>query len=225
MKLVSSFVLLFLCLTLFPRDGVAQSAPAPAAASVSQGTAAPTTAYTLPPDKLEKARTLYYLGGKLRIIGTAYYLLILLAILNFGVATRYRDWAEKAAKYRFVQALVFVPLLILTITVLQLPLYVYRHSIGLQYGLSVQHWGSWFRDVLLGEAISVAITTVAVWFVTNRIRKNPKRWWFHSWWIATIFVVFFIYITPIAIDPLFNKFESLDAHNPQLVDAIEKVTQ
>jgi STE24 endopeptidase len=224
MKLISSFALLFLCLLLFPR-AVAQNSSTPASASVSQGAPAPTTAYTLPPDKLEKARTLYRLGGKLRIIGTVYYLLILLAILYFGVAVRYRDWAEGLAKNRFVQALIFVPLLMLTITVLELPLYVYRHTIGLEYGLSVQHWGSWFRDVLLGEAISVAITTVAVWFVTNRIRKNPKRWWFHSWWIATIFVVLFICIEPVVIDPLFEKFEPLDKSNPQLVDAIEKVTQ
>lgn len=225
MKLISSFALLFLGLILVPRYGIAQNAAAPATASVSQGAPAPTMAYTLPPDKLTKATTLYHLGSKLRIIGTVYYLLILLAILYFGVATRYRDWAEKAAKYRFVQALIFVPLVMLTITVLELPLSTYRHSIGLQYGLSVQGWGSWFRDLLVGQLISLAIATVAIWGLTNLIRKNPKRWWFHFWWIATIFAVFFICIEPVLIDPLFDKFEPLDKSNPQLVDAIEKVTQ
>ncbi len=225
MKPISSFALLFLCLFFIPRDGVAQKPSAPAAASVTQGTPAPTTAYTLPPDKLEKATTLYRLGSKLRIIGTVYYLLILLAILYFGVARRYRDWAEKAARYRFVQALIFLPLLMLTITVLELPLSIYRHSIGLQYGLSVQGWGSWFRDLLVGQLIFLAIATIAIWGLTNLIRKSPKRWWFHFWWIATIFAVFFICIEPVVIDPLFNKFEPLEKTNPQLVTEIEKVTQ
>ncbi len=224
MKLVSSFALLFLCLVLFPRDGVAQNS-APAAASVSQATPAPTTAYTLPPDKLAKATALYHLGSKLRIIGVVYSLLILLAILHLGIAARYRDWAEKVGRNRFFQALVFVPLLMLTISVLELPLNAYRHSIGLQYGLSVQGWGSWFRDLLVGEGISLAVATVAIWGLTKLIRKSPQRWWFHFWWISTIFVVLYISVAPIAIDPLFNKFEPLDKSNPQLVDAIEKVTQ
>ncbi len=38
-------------------------------------------------------------------------------------------------------------------------------------------------------------------------------------------IIFFVFISPIVIDPLFNKFEPLDKSNPQLVDAIQKVTQ
>ena len=38
-------------------------------------------------------------------------------------------------------------------------------------------------------------------------------------------VIFLIFLSPIVIDPLFNKFEPLDKSNPQLVDAIEQVTK
>jgi Zn-dependent protease with chaperone function len=37
--------------------------------------------------------------------------------------------------------------------------------------------------------------------------------------------VFLVFIAPIVIDPLFNKFEPLDKSNPELVSAIERVTQ
>jgi len=130
--------------------------------------------YTLPPDKLQKAKALYDLRGTLRIIDTVFSLLVFLGILYFGVATRYRDWAEKAGKSRFVQALVFVPLFLLTLTVLALPLDAYQHSISLQYGLSVQSWGSWFGDVLKGQAISLVLTTILLWGWTWLIRKSPR---------------------------------------------------
>jgi Zn-dependent protease with chaperone function len=218
MKLLSSLVLLALCLATMPQKALAQTPSAslsPAAAQSAPQTQ--TTEYTLPPDKLAKSKALYDLRGKLRIIDTVYSLIVLLAILYLGIAAKYRDWAEKATKNRFAQALIFVPLLLLTITLLGLPLDVYQQSISRQYGLSVQGWGSWFADVLKWQGVS--------WGLTTLIRKSPRRWWLYNWLIAIPFTIFLIIITPIVIDPLFNKFEPLEKSNPQLVTAIEKVTE
>ena len=226
MKLVSSLVLLALCLATMPQKALAQipaASPSPTAAQSAPQTQ--TTEYTLPPDKLAKAKALYDLRGKLRIIDTLYSLIVLLAILYLGIAAKYRDWTEKAAKNRFAQALVFVPLLLLTISLLGLPLDIYQQSISRQYGLSVQGWGSWFADVLKGQGVSLIIATLAIWGLTTLIRKSPRRWWLYNWLIAIPFTIFLIIITPIVIDPFFNKFEPLDKSNPQLVTAIEKVTE
>jgi len=187
--------------------------------------AAPTTQYTLPPDKLAKSKALYDLRGKLRIIDTVYSLVVLLAILYLGIAAKYRDWAERVSKYRFVQALIFVPLFALTLTVLGLPLDAYQQHISREYGLSVQGWGSWFGDVAKGQMVSLIILTFAIWGITNLIRKSPRRWWFYTWLVAVPFVIFLIFLAPLVIDPLFNKFEPLDKSNPQLVDALERVTK
>jgi len=192
-------------------------------AAISQS--APTTEYILPPDKLAKSKALYDLRGKLRIIDTAYSLLVLLALLALGIAAKYRNWAERVSKYRFVQALIFVPLFLLTLTVLGLPLDAYQQKISLQYGLSVQGWGSWLGDVLKGQMVSLIILTFAIWGITNLIRKSPRRWWFYTWLVAVPFVIFLVFLAPLVIDPLFNKFEPLDKSNPQLVDAIEQVTK
>jgi Zn-dependent protease with chaperone function len=109
--------------------------------------------------------------------------------------------------------------------VLGLPLDVYQQSISRQYGLSVQGWGSWFADVLKGQLVSLIILTPTIWFFMRRIQRNYRRWWFYSWLIAIPFIILLIVITPIVIDPLFNKFEPLDKSNPQLVTAIERVTE
>ena len=143
----------------------------PAAAQDTPATQ--TTQYTLPPDKLAKSKALYDLRGKLRIIDTAYSLLVLLALLALGIAAKYRDWAERVSKYRFVQALIFVPLFMLTLTVLGLPMDAYQQHISREYGLSVQGWGSWFGDVLKGQAVSLIILTFAIWGITNSHPQKP----------------------------------------------------
>jgi STE24 endopeptidase len=224
-RLARSLFLLLFCATMMPRQALTQT-PAASPTPSATGAAMPTqtSEYTLPPDKLQKAKALYDLRCKLVIIDTIYSLLVLLAILYFGVAARYRDRAERATKSRFIQALIFVPLLVLTMTALSLPLDAYQHSISLQYGLSVQHWGSWFSDVFKGEGIYLGLAILLAWGITSLIRKSPRRWWFYLWLITVPIIVFFIYLMPIVIDPLFNKFEPLEKSNPQLVDAIEKIT-
>ncbi|HWS18127.1 MAG TPA: hypothetical protein VN223_08930, partial [Candidatus Elarobacter sp.] len=190
MKLLGSLCLFVLGLGIAPQRTIAQTTPAPSVAAtpaLSSVPAAQTSQYTLPPDKLAKSKALYDLRGKLRIIDTAYSLLVLLALLALGIAAKYRDWAERVSKYRFVQAIIFVPLLMLTLTVLGLPMDAYQQKISLQYGLSVQSWGSWFGDVLKGQLVSLIILTPAIWFFTRRIQRNPRRWWFYSWLIAVPF--------------------------------------
>jgi Zn-dependent protease with chaperone function len=225
MRLVAA--LLMLCVLLLPLNAPAQNPSSPEAPAASPGatTTGPTTAYTLPPDKLEKAKALYDLRGRLRIIGTIYGFAVLLAILYFGIVAHYRDWAERAGRYSFLQAMIVVPLFLLTTDILGLPLDAYEHSVSRRFGLSVQSWSSWFGDQLKGEAIGLIVGTVLLWLMIVIIRKSPRRWWFYFWLIVVVFGVFFAIITPVVIAPLFNKFEPLDKRNPQLVDAIEKVTQ
>jgi STE24 endopeptidase len=229
MKLLGSLCLLVLCVGISSQNTMAQTAAAPSAspstAAVQAKPATQTAVYTLPPDKLAKSKALYDLRGKLQIIDTVWSFVVLLGILYLGIGARYRDWTERVSKYRFVQALIFVPLFLLTITVLGLPLDAYQQKISLQYGLSVQSWGSWFGDVLKGQLVSLIILTLAIWGVTSLIRKSPRRWWFYIWLVAVPFIIFIIFLAPIVIDPLFNKFEPLDKSNPQLVDALERVTK
>jgi Zn-dependent protease with chaperone function len=224
MKLLASLLLLVLSFSLVPGKTFAQSSTAsPSPSAVQAAPQTQTTEYTLPPDKLAKSTALYNLRGKLRIFDAIYGLLVLLVLLYFGVAAKYRDIAEAAGRNRFVQALVFVALFLITTTALQLPLDAYQQNISLQYGLSVQGWGSWLGDVAKGILVELIIFTIAAWGITSLIRKSPRRWWFYTWMVAMPFVVFLIFIAPLVLDPLFNNFEPLDRQHPQLVDAIEKV--
>jgi Zn-dependent protease with chaperone function len=230
MKLLGSLCLLVLCVgiashTTFAQAPVTSPSASATPAAAQSAPAMQTAQYTLPPDKLAKSKAIYDLRGKLRIIDTVYGLLILLGLLYLGVAARYRDWAEASGKNRFVQALIFVALFLITTTALQLPLDAYQQSISLKYGLSVQSWGSWLGDVGKGMVVGFVIFSFLAWLVTALIRKSPRRWWLYSWMCTFAVVIFVIFISPYVIDPLFNKFEPLDQSNPQLVTAIQQVTK
>lgn len=214
------------CLTLVPV--VSAQAPSPSSAPTTPAASTkttPTVAYTLPPDKLEKSKALYDIRVRLLIVGTVWSLAVLLGILYLRIVPTYRDWAEKISRYSFPQAWIVVPLLLLTTTVLNLPLDAYHHSISLKYGLSVQGWGSWLGDAGKGFLIGAIAGSLVLWLMILIIRRSPRRWWFYFWIILQPIVVFVFIAEPVIIDPLFFKFEPLDKDHPQLVDSLERVTQ
>jgi STE24 endopeptidase len=57
------------------------------------------------------------------------------------------------------------------------------------------------------------------------MRRSPRRWWLYLWFAALPVVLFFVFISPWLVDPLFNKFEPLQAEHPDLVAAIENLTR
>jgi STE24 endopeptidase len=183
------------------------------------------TAYTLPPDLDKKARDRSRINFRLALIGFVYGLFVLWLILRWKLGARYRDWAEKFSSRRFLQALVFSPLLLLTVAILTLPLDIYGEVIEKQFGISVQGWRSWSWDWIKAELISLVIFTILIWLLYLVIRRSPRRWWFYFWLVSLPILLFIFFISPWVITPLFNKFEPLQQKDPELTAALEKMVQ
>jgi STE24 endopeptidase len=183
------------------------------------------TEYSLPPDKLAKAEALYRTRTVLYLFGMVFGIVVLWVLLKFRVAPMFRDLAERVSKNSFLQTLIFAPLLMFLIAVISLPIDLYEHHISLAYGMSVQGWGSWAGDWCKAEGVMLAITVLAVFGLFWIIRRSPQRWWFYFWLVTLPFVVLLIFVAPVILDPMFNKFEPLEKTQPQLVSEIEKVTQ
>lgn len=199
--------------------------PNPPQVRSEQEKTAGVTEYTLPPDKLQRAKALYETDIILYLAGTLLGIFVLWAVLRLRVGAAFRTLAERASGKGFLQALIFVPLLMLSIGVVTLPLEIYGHHISRAYGLSVQGWGSWAADWLKSEAILLVIMIPTVWCLYRIVRKSPERWWFYFWLLTLPFVVLLVFVAPVILDPMFNTFVPLANTQPQLVSAIEKVTQ
>jgi len=228
-----------LALTVFPSclcvaDNQPGSAPSSAqqapAATTSANPTAPTpmvtrkvTAYTLPPDLYKKARDRSRIHFRLALISFVYGLIVLWVILHWKLGVKYRDWAESSSSKRFLQSLVFSPLLLLTIAFLTLPVDIYSEMLEKQFGISVQGWGSWIWDWIKMQLIQLAIFTILIWLLYAVIRRSSRRWWFYFWLVSLPISVFVLFIAPWVVDPLFNKFEPLQLRDPPLTTALEQM--
>jgi Zn-dependent protease with chaperone function len=180
-------------------------------------------AYTLPPAKLKKAIALDQTGMTLTLVGEVWGLAQLVLILTLGIVARMRDFAVRLSKNRWAQGFCFVFLLLLVRQLLNMPLGIYGHRVALEYGLSVQGWGSWLADREKMFALEWGIGGLLVMIMFWVIRKSPGRWWFWFWIPAVAIVLAGVFVTPYVIDPLFNQFEPLHRTNPKLVDQLEQV--
>jgi Zn-dependent protease with chaperone function len=216
-------------------DRIAASSSTQQPTPTITGSAAPTaaapeatrkvTAYTLPLDLYKKARDRSRINFRLALVGFVYGVIVLWLILHWKLGAKYRDWAEKFSARRFMQALAFSPLLILTIALLTLPLDIYGEMVEKQFGISVQGWGSWSWDWIKAELISLVIFTLLIWLLYVVIRRSPRRWWFYFWLISMPIGIFLFFVGPWVIDPLFNKFEPLEQRDPLLTAALEQMVQ
>jgi STE24 endopeptidase len=182
------------------------------------------TEYSLPPDKMAKAETLYQTRTVLYLFSMLFGIVVLCVLLKLRVAPAFRDLAERVSRNSFLQTLIFVPLLTLLIAIISLPIDIYEHHLSRAYGLSVQGWASWAGDWCKAEAISLAILIPVVFGLFRIIGKSPQRWWFYFWLLTLPFLVLLIFVAPVILDPMFNTFEPLEKKQPLLVTEIEKVT-
>ncbi len=183
------------------------------------------TAYTLSPDRDKKARALSKVRLRMLIVELVYGIVVLLLVLRWKWAPKFRDLAEKLSSRRGLQVILFVPLITLVMDILSLPTGIYGNWIQRVYGLSVQGWSSWFWDWTKGEIISVILGSMVVAILYFVIRKSPKRWWFYFWLASLPLILIMIFLQPLVIDPLFHKFEPLQKKDPALTAEMEKMVK
>jgi len=210
--------------TLHAQSSPASDSSSPAVVATTPVAAgAPIVEYAPPP--AEYARAKAYSNSHYRhvFIGAFYGFLILLVILRWRVAPAFRNLAERASSSRFVQRIIFAPLILLTIAVLGIPSDIWDESLQRAYGLSVQTWGAWTRDWILGQAIMLIVGTLLVGILYGVIRRSPRRWWFYFWLASIPIVLLMFFLQPIVVDPLFYTFKPLAGAQPVLVSEIQKV--
>jgi len=223
----------------------ANASPAPTLASpgasptASKEAGKPVEAYSLSPEKYRQAVEYARARYRLYFIDTLYGLLLLFATLHWRIGARFRDWAEgakrpedpvgteskKGSRRRIVQVLIFAPLLVVTLTGLELPIDAYSQSLALRFQQSIQGWGSWMWDWTKGGLISLLVGTLLCWLLYGVIRRSPRRWWFYFWLVSIPLIVITVFIVPLVIEPLFYKFEPLASAQPALAQEIGQVVE
>jgi len=153
----------------------------------------------------------YFEGGYWLELWDLVYSIGALALLVWaGVSRRLRDFAERTARWRFVQVAIYGALFLVAIYVLKFPLAAYagfvrEHS----YGLSNLTFGGWLKEELIGLALEIVIGSIVLAVLYAAIRRTGAHWWL---WATGLFFVLFLFVTliaPVFIAPLFNDYRSL----------------
>ncbi|RXT04802.1 M48 family metallopeptidase [Ammoniphilus sp. CFH 90114] len=144
---------------------------------------------------------MFFIGGPLE---WGFYLLI----LGSGLASVYQRWVGKV-KGSFFQVVLFVFILTLTTSLLHFPQDYFTFQLRHEYGMTNEPFASWGLDKLKAFALSVIMSSPIIWLLYWLIRKSPRRWWLWCWTASIPIALFFMYIQPVVLDPVFNKFSPL----------------
>ena len=97
----------------------------------------------------------------------------------------------------------------LVLVLVNLPLDAIRHNRAVDVGLSTQDWGPWLWDLAKAAGIGAVFAAaggavgVALW------RRFGGRWWIPASAAVVAVGAAFIYVSPLVIEPLFNRFDEL----------------
>jgi STE24 endopeptidase len=153
----------------------------------------------------------YFEGGYWLILwGALVAILSDFIILQSRLSARFRDWATRICKWRWlVPALYVIPYTIIGMLIM-LPWTIYTGFIReKQYDLMNQSFADWGLDQ--GKGLGVGIISAAIMFVIifAVIRKSPKLWWLWGAVAMSAVFVLTVMISPVYLAPLFNTYTEM----------------
>ncbi len=182
--------------------------------------------YTLSPEKRAKAVAYARLNYGLYFLAVGLSLGIYFLFWRAGIAELFRQWARRVSSRHFVQCIIFVPLFIVGVRLMEFPLHYYwGFVLERRFGLSTQGFASWLGDWGKDLAITTVLGITVIWILYWVVRRSPRLWWFYFWLIGIPLALGFILIEPYVIDPLFFNFAPLGRTRPALTARIEDVLQ
>jgi len=136
--------------------------------------------------------------------------LLELAVLAVLVARPPRWLRDQAGKGRvMLRVAVTAAALSLLLALVGLPLGAISRQRGIDVGLVTRSWPGWAQDVALGGAIQAALMALTAVALVGLMRRLPRWWWLPASGVVAAGAAVVLYLTPVVLDPLFNRFTPL----------------
>jgi STE24 endopeptidase len=172
--------------------------------------AAATAAYLaiLSPEAHAKA-TAYTQGGHwLLLWGTLIGVLVSWIVIRSGVLVRIRSGVERSRPRPWLAVIAVVAVDAVVESVLMTPWDAYAHWWREKsYGLTSRAFGGWLGEhglqIVLGAVQLLIVLSLLYWV----IRRAPRTWWLWSTFVVVGVMFFFLVLSPILIEPLFNSYK------------------
>ena len=138
-------------------------------------------------------------------------LVFLIVLLVTGWSGWLRDLAYRLGFQNYSLAVfVYLLLLLLISKALGIGLDYYGYRLERRYKLSTQRFRAWIWDEVKGFLVGLVLGSVVVELLYYTIRQWPERWWLLAWALFMVLFVLLAQLAPVALFPIFYKFEPLD---------------
>jgi STE24 endopeptidase len=172
---------------------------------------------SVPRNQREKSDA-YFEGGYWLILWNFLFAVAISIFLLFSrISARLRDFAEHICRDRCrgscqlpMQVILYAVPYFLIAAVLSFPLTIYEGFYREhRYGLATQSFLPWFREQLLGFAITLIGGTLLAVVLYAVFRRAPRTWWIWGSIVMIIFSGVLVLIAPVFIEPLFNTYKPI----------------
>jgi Zn-dependent protease with chaperone function len=97
----------------------------------------------------------------------------------------------------------------IVLVVTGLPIAAWMRARALDVGLATQSWPDWVVDVLKATGIGAVTAAVGGLVAMAVVRRFPRQWWAPAALLVIAYGFVTIWLYPILIDPVFNRFDPL----------------
>jgi STE24 endopeptidase len=106
--------------------------------------------------------------------------------------------------------LVFFAIIAVVSNLLDIPFELYStFVIEDKYGFNTKTLTLWVIDWVKGMALSFILGGIIIFFLLTLIFYIKNAWWFFAWLVISVFELLIMWLYPVVIAPLFNKFEPI----------------
>ena len=159
------------------------------------------------PDEVRNAKDYQRPLTAVRIVQSVFGLGLLLAIIQTSAASTVADWTGAEAWY--VRLLVIVAFLLIVDSVVDVPFDLWREfGHERKWGFSTQTPAGFVGDIVKGLVVGYVLFGALVLAFWALIRATGL-WWIYAWGVFFAFTVVLVFLAPLVILPLFNKFTPL----------------
>ena len=107
--------------------------------------------------------------------------------------------------------LVFFALLSISANLLRIPFSLYHtFVIEERYGFNTMTVKTWISDLFKSMALSAILGGLILWVLLTLVVHVGDVWWVWAWMVAGGFEILILWLFPVVIAPLFNKFEPIE---------------
>src|SRR4030043_407555 len=179
--------------------------------TVDQETLKKISAYTIDSDHFHMGASLIHQG---------LYLIVLLSGFLPWLMKAIRSWGFGL----IVEGLIFFAILSLLTNLSHIPFGLYdTFVIAVRYGFNRMTLRMWILDFLKSTVILFLLGGLILWVLLTLVVHGGGAWWVWAWMLVGGVELMMLWLYPVVIAPLFNKFEPIQ--NLGLVDRIKNLME